>query len=78
MEVAPPTYRVVLRAPGPNRLKVMQTLRSLRPELGLEAVKSLLERPPQVVLWSVGHYELEQVKRRLEMTGGVFEFRRAG
>jgi ribosomal protein L7/L12 len=76
LEVDPPTYCVVLLAQGPDRLAVMQALRSLQPGLSHAAVKALVDSAPQAVLWGVGHYELDQVKTRLRATGGAFEFRR--
>jgi ribosomal protein L7/L12 len=78
MEVAPPTYCVVLMAEGPDRLAVMRALRGLNPDLSLAAAKTLIDSAPQAVLWGVRHYDLDQVKYRLRGTGGVFEYRRLG
>ena len=49
--VSPPTYAVILTDPGLHRLDVMCVLRSLRPDLGLAAAKTLVDSAPQVVLW---------------------------
>jgi large subunit ribosomal protein L7/L12 len=74
--VSPPTYAVILTDPGWRRLDVMRVLRSLRPDLGLAAAKTLVDSAPQVVLWDVDHDDVARVRHRLEGAGGRFTFRR--
>jgi ribosomal protein L7/L12 len=74
--VSPPTYAVILTDPGRRRLDVMCVLRSLRPDLGLAAAKTLVDSAPQVVLWDVDHYDVARVRHLLEAAGGSFTFRR--
>lgn len=73
MTVDPPTYRLVLTAPGPNRLKLILELRALRPDLTLEAAKALVDGAPGVIVDRVGYWDLEQVLGRLTRTGAVIE-----
>ena len=74
--VSPPTYAVILTDPGPHRLEVMRVVRSLRPDLGLAAAKTLVDTAPQVVLWDVDHYDVARLRHLLEAAGGEFKFRR--
>jgi ribosomal protein L7/L12 len=73
-----PTYSVTLLSPGHDRLQLMAALRELRPDLGPQAAKALVDNPPQVILPEVSHPELERVKRRLARTGAAFEYRIVG
>jgi large subunit ribosomal protein L7/L12 len=74
--VSPPNFAVILTDPGPQRLDLMRVLRSLRPDLGLAAAKTLVDSAPQVVLWGVDHYDVDRVRHLLEAAGGHFTFRR--
>lgn len=74
MEVEPPTYTLRLVSFGGDRLRVMATIRALRPELGLAEAKALIAPLGQALKSDVARADVQSVRHSFRDAGAVVEF----
>ncbi len=65
--------RVILSAPGPNKIALIKAIRELRPALGLAAAKKLSEESKPVILEGLDKEAADAAKRKLEEAGATIE-----
>lgn len=68
-------FRVVLTAPGPNKIALIKAIRELRPELGLAGAKKLSEESQPAILEGLEKAAAEAAKRKLEASGATIELK---
>lgn len=73
---APPTFDVVLIDAGDRTIEIIREVRDLF-GLGIREAKDLIDRAPRIVKQTRDRDEAEQLKRRLESSGGTVEIRTA-
>src|SRR5579862_9717397 len=62
-------FTVVLTAGGDKKINVIKEVRSVRPDLGLQEAKDLVEGAPQNVKENVSKQEAADIKAKLEAVG---------
>ena len=62
-------FTVILTAGGDKKINVIKEVRSVRPDLGLQESKDLVESAPAAVKENVSKQEAEEVKKKLEAAG---------
>ncbi|MCC8117538.1 MAG: 50S ribosomal protein L7/L12 [Bacteroidales bacterium] len=68
------SFDVVLKEVGPNKLKVVKTVKEIT-GLGLKEAKELVDGAPANVKEGVSKADADSIKERLEADGAVVEFK---
>ena len=67
-------FTVVLKEIGPEKIKVIKTVREIT-GLGLKEAKELVDKAPSNVKEDVATAEAEEIKKQLEAVGAVVELK---
>ncbi len=68
------SFDVVLKEVGPNKLKIVKTVKEIT-GLGLKEAKELVDGAPANVKEGVSKADADSIKERLEADGAVVEFK---
>ena len=66
-------FDVTLKDVGPKKIQVIKAVRTFRPDLGLREAKELVDSAPSKVKEGLGKDEAEEMKKKLEESGGEVE-----
>ena len=68
-------FDIMLTAIGDKKIQVIRVVREVVPGLGLKEAKDLVESAPAAIKEGVTKDEAEQIKAKLEETGGTVEIK---
>ncbi len=68
-------FDVVLAAAGDQKIGVIKAVRELKPDLGLQDAKALVDSAPKEVLTGVNKETAEEAKKKLEAAGAKVELK---
>lgn len=66
-------FKVILKAPGDQKLQVIKAVREVVPGLGLKEAKDLVESAPSVIREGISKEEAQKIKEKLEAVGATVE-----